>query len=239
MKSCPWVVRRGGRTEPVAEILTVDCSCDANVLAVLAAVGPLDDDLDEADELRPGRLVVINDSHAADERLFRAPCLCMLCPLAGKPCFPLQKEKCIGQSRSAVSPAPPQSFGQGMATHVGVHLVRPPEGRLLILLLRSQRPREVPQLVEPVKSGPGIPPGRVQMRECRRPLSGILGYEAERPAQSCAPGIGLVAIRPCPRRRPVRHAGDHLSGRDDVHHARLQRTHRCSPDPGGGVSGRC
>ncbi|MER8042613.1 hypothetical protein [Streptomyces sp. NPDC094032] len=46
VKACPGVVRGGGGAEPVAQVLAVDRSCDANVLAVLAAVGPLDDDLD-------------------------------------------------------------------------------------------------------------------------------------------------------------------------------------------------
>ncbi|MFI8522403.1 hypothetical protein ACIGEZ_32050 [Streptomyces sp. NPDC085481] len=37
-------------TEPSAQVLAVDCSRNANVFAILAAVGATDDDSDEASE---------------------------------------------------------------------------------------------------------------------------------------------------------------------------------------------
>ena len=142
----PWIVRTRGRFQPAAQVVAVHSPGHAHVLAVLAAIRPLDNDLDQVRKLGSGRLIVVSDSHVSNEALLRAPCLGMSCPLLRRSRLPLQEEQCVGKTRPrndvGTGRPVPQPLGQRIPPDLlVVPARRPPPSEYLrrhVLLSRFQ-----------------------------------------------------------------------------------------------------
>lgn len=80
------------------------------------------------------------------------------------------------------------------------------KGRLPVLLVRSQGPRQQPHLVGPVERVHDLPLGLGQMDERCTSHSRILRDEPERPTQSLRPCTSVIRICTC----LFSHARDHL-----------------------------
>ncbi len=191
VSSRPWAVRTGGGFEPAAQVVTVHSPGHSHVLAVLAAIGPLDNDHDQIRKLGPDRLIVVSDRHVSDEALLRTPRLGMPCPLLWVPRLPLQEEQHIGKTR----PRSDVRSDRPVPQHAGQRM--PPD--LLIVPVRRVPPQRKPpplRIAEPIPSLLSAPLGVSQTGERRSTFSRIARYQPVRPPQPLAPRIGTIDVPP-------------------------------------------